>query len=262
MTICLAAIAKENNEEFIVFATDHMVTTAIGQFEHTMVKYKQLNKNTVVMLAGNPLIFGELVKLRNKDVPFEQIKSEIFQNFKNKRKEVIKNEIFDMYGIDENFFIESLRNQILNPLINTVLKQISGFKLGTGILLIGFNENNNAQITEINEENLADFRDMNFHAIGSGNIQAANTLLFQKHDKSDKLLPTVYSVFKAKRNAEVLQGVGKETELLILSKNGCVKIEKEKMELLDDIYKSELDFGKHHNNLLKFDLRKMLSECS
>lgn len=262
LTICLAAIAKDNEEEFIVFATDHMVTTALGQFEHTMVKYKQLNKNTVVMLAGNPLIFDELVKLKNKDIPFQKVKEEIFQNFKTKRKDVIKNEIFDMYGIDESFFIQSLRSQVLNPLINTILKQISEFKLATGILLIGFDENNKAQITEINEENIADFRDMNFHAIGSGNIQAANTLLFQKHDKSDKLLATVYSVFKAKRNAEVLQGVGKETELLILSKNGCVKIGKEETDILDDIYKNELNFGKYHTNLSKFNITKVLSECS
>lgn len=57
MTICIAAICKEQDEEFIVFSTDHMITTSMGQFEHSFLKYKQLNKHTVAMLAGDPFIF-------------------------------------------------------------------------------------------------------------------------------------------------------------------------------------------------------------
>jgi hypothetical protein len=95
---------------------------------------------------------------------------------------------------------------------------------------------------------------MNFHTIGTGNAQAANTLLFQKHDKQDKLLETLYKVYKAKRNSEVMQGVGKETELLILSKDGCHKIEKPHMDILSKIYYEELQFGKNHKDLRKIDI--------
>jgi len=74
MTICIAAIARESNEEYIVYATDHMVTTAMGEFEHSTIKYKLLNRNTVAMLAGDPLIFDELVKLKNENIGYEDIK--------------------------------------------------------------------------------------------------------------------------------------------------------------------------------------------
>ncbi len=249
MTICLAAIAKNGKEESIIFGTDHMVTTPIGQFEHSIVKYKILNGNTVAMLAGNPLLFEELTQIGNEK-NYAKIKRKIFENFVEKRKEILKREIFDVYGIDEKFFLDSLKSPIPNAHIDTILRNVSQYGLNTGILLIGFN-GDNAQITEINEKGFLDFREMNFHAIGSGNTQAANTLLFQKHDKKDDLRSTIYNVYKAKRNAEVLQGVGKETELLVLTKKGCYPISADRMNILDDIYQEELNFGKKHLKLKK-----------
>ncbi len=117
-------------------------------------------------------------------------------------------------------------------------------------------DNGIAKIVEIDEENMANFRDMNFHAIGSGDTQAVTTLLFQKHDKCDNLLATLYNVYKAKRNAEVLRGVGKETELLILGKETYLKINGKNMSILRKIYEEELMFGKNHKELLNINLKE------
>ncbi|EMR74747.1 hypothetical protein MBGDF03_01155 [Thermoplasmatales archaeon SCGC AB-540-F20] len=81
MTICLAAIATENNMEHIVFATDHMVTTPVGSFEHPSVKYKIINDKTIAMLAGNPIIFNDLVDFTDTDILFEDMKGNIFDNY-------------------------------------------------------------------------------------------------------------------------------------------------------------------------------------
>ena len=128
---------------------------------------------------------------------------------------------------------------------------MSNFKLGTTILLIGF-RNELAVLSEINEGGIFDFRDINFHTIGSGSVQASNTLLFQKHSKSDNLSRTIYNVYKSKRNAEVMQGVGKETDILILTEtDGVKRISDENINILKDIYESELRFGKDNSNLKK-----------
>jgi hypothetical protein len=248
MTICIAAIAKEDDKEYIIFSTDHMITTAMGQFEHSIVKYKQLNKNTVAMLAGDSLLFDDLTRLDNSALPFGKIKLDVFKNFKNKRREIIENQIFEVFGINQTFFIDSLQKPIPNPFVHSILERVAEFELETAILLIGF-DNGHAQISEVNEGGFADFRMINFHAIGSGNTQAANTLLFQKHSKKDKLLPTVYNVYKAKRNAEVLEGVGKETELLVLSETGVTPLKNEHIKILEEIYQDELKYGKNHKNL-------------
>ncbi|MFZ3167987.1 MAG: hypothetical protein WA130_10275 [Candidatus Methanoperedens sp.] len=94
--------------------------------------------------------------------------------------------------------IDSLKKEIPNPYINNILQKVAEFNLKTQILLIGFIDSL-AQISHIEESGVVDFRAMNFHAIGSGATQAANTLLFQKHSKTNQLLPTIYSVYKAKK---------------------------------------------------------------
>jgi len=73
MTICIAAIGRGlDNEELIVFATDHMISHPLGQFEMNVEKYKKLPNNAVSMLAGDPLIFDTLVKDCNADDDIEE----------------------------------------------------------------------------------------------------------------------------------------------------------------------------------------------
>jgi len=226
MTICIAAIAKENDSEYIVFSTDHMVTTYLGQFEHSIIKYVELNKNTIAMLAGQVLLFDDLVKLSDGNGSYEQINNEIFNNFKTKREE------------------------IPNEFIHTILSEVAEFKLETQILLIGFVDSL-AQITNIGDSGITNFRSMNFHAIGSGAVQAMNTLLFQKHSKADLLFPTIYNVYKAKKNAEVSEGVGKETEMLVLGEGGVQQLSSDDLVILDKIYMEELQYGKNSSELSK-----------
>lgn len=251
MTICVAALAKEKDKEYIVFATDHMVTTSQGQFEHSIIKYKEINENTVAMLSGSPVLFEDLVKLDKWDGSFEEIKNEIFENFKGKKEEIIQNEIFNKFMIEKDFFIESLKQPNNNQFVGNMIKTVAEFSLKTNILLIGFDVEE-GQITVVGENGCFDFRDIGFHAIGSGYDQAMNTLMFQRHCATDGLSTTIYNVYKSKKNSEVKQGVGKETELLVLSKNKIYELDDEQIEVLQDIYESELDYGKEHDDLKKF----------
>lgn len=62
---------------------------------------------------------------------------------------------------------------------------------------------------------------------------------------------TIYDVYKAKRNAEVSEGVGRNTDLVILRKGiGCTKLTKEDIKILDSIYEEELELGEHTTNYL------------
>ncbi len=250
MTICIAAIAKEKDKEYVVFSTDHMITTNMGQFEHSIVKYTQINKHTIAMLAGHALLFDDLIKLDNKNAKYDDIKKQIFENFKKKRKEIIENEIYNIVGIDHQCYISSLQNQMINPLIQSILQKVTDFKLNTTVLLTGF-DNSLVQITSIEETGILDFRPMNFHAIGSGYVQA---LLFQKHSKTDSLLTAIYNVYKAKRNAEVIVGVGKETDISILSEKGNQQLSDEYIEVLNNIYNNEIQHGKNNENLNKIKI--------
>lgn len=264
MTICIAALGKNGDDEIVVFATDHMVTIGeLGQFEHSILKWREITPKTIAMLAGNPIFFDDLTKLSSETLGFSDITKEIHQNFKQKRKNIIKSEIYDIYGVDDGFIKGALAAEIPNQHIAKLLDQISQYNLQTQILLVGF-ENRQAQIAVLDESNIANFRVINFNAIGSGMIQAINTLMFQKHGKDDDVLTTLYDVYKAKRNAEVAQGVGKETELLVLSQNtGCTRINDAQLNLLSQIYNQELKMGRTHTDLEKLkDHGQVMLECS
>jgi hypothetical protein len=263
MTICIAAIGKRDDEECIVFATDHMVTLGfLGQFEHSIIKYKELNHSAVAMIAGNPLIFDDLTKISDTNSDYDTIRNELFSNFQKVRKSIIQNEVLNVFDVDFEYVKNILDKSIPNNYLEGMLLKISEYKLNTSILLAGFS-GNEAMITEINEENYSEQRVINFHAIGSGHIQALNTLMFQQHDKYDNILTTIYDVYKAKKNAEVAQGVGKETELLILCKgNGCIRINLDQIKVLDGIYYSELKHGRTNKNLSKLNTLGKCSLCS
>lgn len=248
MTICIAAIGNNDAKEVIAFATDHMITHPMGQFEKAMDKYKQIDNCTVAMLSGNPLVFNDLIEDCSKKKKFSNIKKAIQQNMKKLRSKDIKEQIYDIYGIDEDFIKDVLRGSIDNRYIGSALDAISSYTINCRILLIGF-EDDEAQIAEIAENGISDMREINFGAIGSGAIQAINTLLFQGYSKDDKFSTTVYNVYKAKRNAEVSSGVGKKTDIMILSQSGVRTMHTEGLQILAKIYEEELDYGKRHAKL-------------
>jgi hypothetical protein len=265
LTICIAAICQESEtdpRQCVVFATDHMVTIDIGErservlgkFEHSIKKHKVISPLCVVLIAGDPVLLKELTVDTSETMGYTEIKNKIFENFKKVRDNIIQNEILNAFGIDKNILGNLLASEELNDTASAILEAVMGFSLNTEIMLIGFNENGDAEISEINEDGISDVTDLHFSAIGSGYIQAINTLYFQKHTNDRNLNTAVYNVFKAKSNAEVHEGVGRETDLLILKPGHCIQLTKTQLDLLRDIYDKELDFGAKHNDLKRLKL--------
>lgn len=255
MTICIAAIAREKEGEYIVFATDHMVATGLGNFEHSIQKYRMINDITVAMLAGNPLFFDELVEVENRNASYDELKESIYQNFRKKKKDIVQKELLDPLGVRYDDIIpETVKKLQINEIMLKIIEKMTRLNLNTIILLIGFDKNKEAQITEITQDNISDYRMFNFHAIGSGNMQAVNTLLFQKHQREEKLIPAIYNVHKAKKNAEVLQGVGKETDLFVLSHTKSCQNLNKYLPLLNEVYDSDLLQGKLNPKLAEIKI--------
>ena len=253
MTICISAICTQNNDEHIVFAVDHMITTGIGEFEHNSNKYSLVTDNTVGMVSGRALLMDYLLDDDYSKKTYSEIQNIIEDKFKLKRLEQIQKEILDVYSIDFDFVKDILKNQITNEFQNQILINITKAKLNTAVLLIGFEEGN-AKISEITETGIVSFNQINFHTIGSGSIQAQNTLLFQNHSKDNDLKTTLYNVYKAKKNAEAMQGVGKETDIGYLNEKGIQMLNNEDIKILDQIYNQELIYGKTHEKLNELNI--------
>ena len=253
MTVCISAICTEKGEEHIVFAVDHMITTMNGEFEHSIKKYIEINKNTVGMIAGDALQMDYLMNLKNFDDDYKKLQKTFEKKIKEKRLEIIQKSILNTFDVDIDFVKENLNEEINNPVMNKIFDRILETKLGVSILLVGFIEKK-AHLSIIRENGVHDFTTIYFAAIGSGAPQAQNTMLFQKQSKEDDLRTTMYNVYKAKKNAEVNRGVGKETEIGYLNNNKVVVLKEKDLKTLNNIYKDETSYGKKHENLEKLDL--------
>jgi hypothetical protein len=259
MTICIAAIGKTHSKtdgsESIVFATDHMLTLpGVGEFEHSIKKWKQINRNTIALCSGEMTLFDEIIAGASILPDILSIRDKIQSNMASIRDRRVKRTVFDRYRVGEDFMKELLSLPDLNEFGAEIIELVKNYSLGTQILLIGF-IGEDGQIIEINEVENINTRDVGFDAIGSGGMQAVNTLLFQRHSHMEELKVTIYNVYKAKRNSEVAEGVGKETELYYTCKNGSVvRIDQDKIDILSNIYDNEMKFGKGHIDLnLLFD---------
>lgn len=247
MTICIAGIAtRASGEEVHIISTDHMLSFGtIGQFESSITKYKKINKNTVAMLSGNPLIFDKLLEGTEKLETFDKIKDAIYEKMVILKKDMIQKEILNKYQIDYAYIQEVLKSKLENNYVRSLIKNVTNFTLETVILLTGY-KNSKAQIVNINEYGVDDLRDISICAIGTGTPQAINTLLFQRHSRTDNITTAIYNVYKAKRNAEVAVGVGKETDMLVLTESKIYDLTGAQINTLSEIYEDELKYGKAH----------------
>jgi len=254
LTSCIAAIGRcaalGNDCEGIVCATDHMITMQnIGQFEHSIDKYRRIGTTNIAMLSGDALLFDEVLKDIPAPLDFDSVSVKIHENLKRIRDQRIDSSIFQRLRIDFDFLKDTLRLPTHNETMKGILDEIKDLTLNTSILLVGFKDQM-AQLAEINEFQMLNARDINFNAIGSGAVQAINTLLFQRHSKSDDLKTTLYNVYKAKRNSEVAVGVGKETDLFVLLPSGkLMEASDAQINDLAKVYAAEMQFSKTSDNL-------------
>jgi 20S proteasome alpha/beta subunit len=252
MTICISAIGKEKGSEFIVFSTDHMVSVPLGQFEQVIEKFKIINPNTIAMFSGNALLFQKIINNLDANVQsleYNDVLDKAHKKMKALRFEIFEKEILGLYGIDFNYIRDVLNKPVPNQFVDNILKALSTFNLQSSLMLIGF-QNANAQISILDEFRGYNFRDMNFGSIGSGQPQASNTLMFQKHSKNETLTTTLYNVYKAKRNAEVSVGVGRETDLYVFFDGGkLIKVDDSQLSVLNDVYQKELIYGKSNKSV-------------
>ena len=186
---------------------------------------------------------------------FHDMKEQIYKNFTELKRDCIQKQLLDKFGLTHNEVKELAKRNIANPFMLKLIESVSKFELSTNLMLVGF-DGKKAQIAEIQENGFVDLGDIHFHAIGSGQTQAINTLLFQKQLVNNTLLTTVYNVYKAKRNAEVSSGVGKETDMLIMTGEDCFDLDENDLKILSEIYENELEIGKNSKRLDEINIFK------
>lgn len=246
MTVCIVAINQKH--KLIAFATDRMVTATFPpiEFEHSLPKLTKLNNYCIALSAGDAIIGKEVFDavseiLQKTNPPIAQISEHVKEMYQRKRLQILEALHLRSRGINHKVFIEA-GAKLLPPAIYAHIDHaFATFKLHLEAIIAGVDELG-AKIYGVRNPGLVDcYNSIGFHAIGSGSMHALVSLI-QTYAPEISIVETMYSVFRAKKVAEVAPGVGEETDLGIVDSQQKVKFFDKNDELIkkfSELYKRE-----------------------
>jgi hypothetical protein len=244
MTICLAAICRDNERDYAVVAADRMVTLGgFIEFEHGVPKMAHPSAQAVVMVAGDTLIGTRLARevsaALDGTVPRTPgIARELATKYLEIRTVAIENQVLAPRGLNLQAFYGA--HQSLNPQITMMIDQsMSQFNLGVELLLAGVDQDG-AHIFSIHNPGGGELQHdvIGYAAVGSGAIHAIQSMIGFQHNSSCELGETIFRAYASKRRAEVAPGVGQETDIAVVSLDGVRWLTKENKDRLAVLYET------------------------
>ncbi len=249
MTICIAALCEEGNA--VVTASDRMITADFLalQFEHPNPKIEKLAESCVGLTAGDALAHTELfrnckeyiqvLKTPNVDLIANTIKNQ----FSELRKKQAEDLLLKPRGLTIiNFYKDGYINKIPSDLATVIDRGIIRDIKYPIIILIAGVDKTGAHIYCVSDPGIVNcFDRLGYNAIGSGDRHALYSIIENNHSESKGLNETVFTVYEAKRKAELAPGVGKAIEIVIITSEGIKEISKSEMNQLEAIYSKKVN---------------------
>lgn len=243
MTICIAAIC--DNDKALVIATDRMISASFLalEFEHPDAKIDELAKTCIGLSAGEALSVTELwdgTRERIQQFKSPSIKAvaesakDQFIDMRQRRAEEL---ILKPRGIGFNeFYQHGIIQHLPQDLAMTLDNNIQRCEVPITAIVAGI-DSTSAHIYGITDPGIATCYDrLGYHAIGSGETHALLHIISANHQRTNDINHTVFAVYEAKRHAELAQGVGKVTDMVVIIAGNIRKISSEEQEQLGSIY--------------------------
>ena len=250
MTVCLGALCADadgNAARAIVVVSDRMVTLGnITEFEHEVPKIQVITDNLVALTAGDALrgfrLIKEVMTALPKDViDVEQIVSSTAKRYSELRKRQIESDVFQKRNMNINDFYRSgIQHQMVSALAGAIDKYVDEYDFGLELMMAGIDDSG-AHLYSI--ENPGDVYSehlpIGYHAIGSGTLHALQSMIGFGHTAARGLHETIFAVYASKRRAEFAPGVGRDTDMMVISKDGVTKIEGDVLAQLEQVYAAD-----------------------
>lgn len=242
MTICMAVICEDGKAA--ICATDRMVTHhgLSLQFEHAQPKITALTDKCCAMTAGSALshtdileqVQGSLAAL--KDPLIAQAVACIKEAYQQARMEELKEHHLIPRGIRDIAHFLEIQGRLEQLITTTIQYEIDTFDYGVEMIISGLSQDG-AHIYGIRNPGVsARFDALGFHAIGSGLPHATNSLIARGCNRDLPLLESLMIVTEAKIMAEKAPGVGPDTDMCIVTLDGCTSVDPTGFDQIRPIY--------------------------
>jgi hypothetical protein len=246
MTVCLAALCQSDNRgPLVVAAADRMVTLGgFIQFEHAIPKMARPSSLAITMLAGDTLVGTRLAqtvtaKFAGSSPKVADIAAALSEQYVEVRQGRMDGEILKPRGLNLQSFYG--RHTALSPQVVMMLDdRMAKFDLQVEFLLTGV-DGEGAHIFTVHNPGSPERQHdvIGYAAIGSGTVHALQAMIGFNHSPLDPLRDTLYRVYAAKRRAEVAPGVGKDTDLMVISGAGITELDDGQLSVLGSLFLSQ-----------------------
>lgn len=244
MTICIGAIAEN---KYVVMAADRTLTLSLipEEFGHEhSSKLYDVDKRCVIGTAGSPVFVPHLLRLA-KERQKKGKKAEVVECFTKALIELRRKRIEDVilrkytwdYSTFENYYSSGL---ILAGHARKILEGMEKYHVCVHVVLGFVTPDGEASIYRIEDPGESTcFDSMGFYTVGSGEGYALQTLVRASYTADKSLPKSLFTVYEAKKNAEQAIGVGRRTDIRIISKKGIARISDEDLQGLNKIYEAK-----------------------
>ena len=250
VTVCIAASCAGGNA--VVVASDRMLSAPFltVEFDHEDAKIDQIGANCVALSSGDALCVQDILigglgaahQLQNPPILTlaEQIKIE----FCNVRRKRVNDYILGPRGIDfESFYKGGLIGHLPHDLAMLIDSQVQKYQLGTTILVAGVDVSGSHVYCIDDPGAMACFDRVGYHAIGIGHRHAVLKLVSLGQHQSKSVNETVFSVYCAKRVAELAPGVGQSTTMQVVTRQGTQPVTQDILDALVPAYEEHANPG-------------------
>jgi 20S proteasome alpha/beta subunit len=244
MTVCIGAICADQAHEAanaLVVASDRMVTMGgFYEFEHEVPKLTPIGNKVVALIAGDAARGAGIVRdvasfAKAGTHSVSTIVQRTCDLYVEHRQRQVEADVLLPRGMTLERLLQGvgLNPQVLFGIDQTMAQYPYGVEL-----LIGGVDDAGAQLYVVVNPggSFSDVRGIGFTAIGSGAIHAVQSMIGFGHVPFRGLRETVFAVYASKRRAEVAPGVGKDTDLMVVTEDGQYRVEGEALEALEDLY--------------------------
>jgi 20S proteasome alpha/beta subunit len=249
MTICIGALCANKDgvaNKAIIVASDRMVTLGqLTEFEHEAPKIAPIREKIVALMAGDAFRASQLIRDVISSLPPEsphvfQVAQIAANRYVEARARQIEIDVFQPRGLTREQFYKgqvAALTQNLQQLAFQIDNHVTTFNFNVELLIAGVDEIG-AQLFFAGHPGgtFTNLQQIGYHAIGSGQLHAMQSLIGFGHIGSRSIEETLFAVYVAKRRSEVAPGVGTETDLEIITSDGIKTIDKGKLKTLNNLY--------------------------
>jgi len=196
------------------------------EYEHAGSKMVELAPRAAVMVAGNTLDGMRLVsEAAAAEMPetIAEIADELGRRFALARN-ARAGQLLGSHGLTWETFHQM--HGLLNPqVVMTLESALEQFQLGVHLLLAGVDDSGGHIYTNADPGGGNQRHDpMGWAAIGIGAPHVVPSMVGFGHSARDGYKETLFRVYASKRRAEVAPGVGSETEMAVITRDGTKRL--------------------------------------